>query len=245
MVVERDTGYAPDRWAFDAEVTRVFEDMLQRSIPEYQTMRAAVVGLLRARFLNAAYVRLLDLGCSRGGMIEAVRTDKHIGAKTAATGIETSQPMLDAARQRFTGQPIDIVDADLRNGLPKLNGEYEAVTSILTIMFVPMEYRARLIADIYNVLRPGGVFIWVEKIIGGVGIVDQLLTDNYYQFKEASGYTKEEITRKRLALEGVLVPQTEAANQMLLAAAGFYGIECFWRWMNFAGWIAFKGGAFR
>lgn len=35
----RDTGYAPQRWAFDDQVTAVFDDMLQRSIPAYDDMR--------------------------------------------------------------------------------------------------------------------------------------------------------------------------------------------------------------
>jgi tRNA (cmo5U34)-methyltransferase len=43
-----------------------------------------------------------------------------------------------------------------------------------------------------------------------------------------------------LALEGVLVPVTAAWNEQLLKGAGFSQVECFWRWMNFAGWVAVK-----
>ena len=35
-MVDTDTGYAPETWAFDEEVTRVFDDMLGRSIPNYE-----------------------------------------------------------------------------------------------------------------------------------------------------------------------------------------------------------------
>ena len=42
------------------------------------------------------------------------------------------------------------------------------------------------------------------------------------------------------SLEGVLVPVTASWNEELLAKAGFKQIDCFWRWMNFAGWIAIK-----
>jgi tRNA (cmo5U34)-methyltransferase len=58
--------------------------------------------------------------------------------------------------------------------------------------------------------------------------------------KRANGYSEEQIVRKRLALEGVLVPMTARGNEELLATAGFEAIDCFWRWMNFAAWVAVR-----
>jgi tRNA (cmo5U34)-methyltransferase len=58
--------------------------------------------------------------------------------------------------------------------------------------------------------------------------------------KAEHGYSREEIDRKRFSLEGVLVPVTARWNEELLAAAGFDQIDCFWRWMNFAGWVAVR-----
>ena len=46
--------------------------------------------------------------------------------------------------------------------------------------------------------------------------------------------------RRRVALEGVLVPETASGNERLLRKAGFSDVECFWRWMNFASWVAVK-----
>ena len=53
-------------------------------------------------------------------------------------------------------------------------------------------------------------------------------------------YTQEEIDRKRLSLEGVLVPVTAAWNEDMLRREGFRNVDCFWRWMNFAAWVAVK-----
>jgi tRNA (cmo5U34)-methyltransferase len=58
--------------------------------------------------------------------------------------------------------------------------------------------------------------------------------------KGRNGYTEEEINSKRIALEGVLVPVTANWNEQLLRDAGFTQVECFWRNLNFAGWIAIK-----
>ena len=35
----RDQTRPQGKWAFDGEVARVFDDMLARSIPQYETMR--------------------------------------------------------------------------------------------------------------------------------------------------------------------------------------------------------------
>ena len=43
-----------------------------------------------------------------------------------------------------------------------------------------------------------------------------------------------------LDLEGVLVPITAKWNEQLLGSAGFKKIDCFYRYLNFAGWIAIK-----
>jgi DNA (cytosine-5)-methyltransferase 1 len=57
-------------------------------------------------------------------------------------------------------------------------------------------------------------------------------------WKAEQGYTHEQIARKRLALEGVLVPVTARWNEELLTAAGFRSVECVWRALNFAAWVA-------
>ena len=63
----QDTGYAADRWQFDDEVARVFDNMLQRSIPDYETMREMVTEL-GAQFIEY-YSYVLDIGTSRGDQI--------------------------------------------------------------------------------------------------------------------------------------------------------------------------------
>ena len=62
---ETSLGHTPEhRWVFDVSVANVFEDMLKRSIPQYETMRDAVTRLGVAYM--RANTRVLDLGCSEG-----------------------------------------------------------------------------------------------------------------------------------------------------------------------------------
>jgi hypothetical protein len=76
--------------------------------------------------------------------------------------------------------------------------------------------------------------------VGATAELDSQMVARYYDLKGANGYSPEQIERKRLSLEGVLVPVTAKWNEELLHGAGFQQVDCFWRWMNFAGWIALK-----
>jgi tRNA (cmo5U34)-methyltransferase len=66
------------------------------------------------------------------------------------------------------------------------------------------------------------------------------MVELYHALKQSNGYSREDIDRKRFALEGVLVPVTARWNEELLRGAGFGEVDCFWRWMNFAGWVAVR-----
>jgi tRNA (cmo5U34)-methyltransferase len=235
---QHDTGYAPPRWEFDCEVTRVFDDMLARSIPQYEVMRAACLDVA-SPFVRPG-TAIVDLGCSRGAALAPFV--ERFGASNRHVGIDISAPMLVAARRRFAERPhanlVDILELDLRHEYPQV--EATVTLSILTLQFMPIEYRHHLLREVWNHTRAGGVLVLVEKVLGATAEIDAVLTTLYARLKEANGYTQEQIERKRLALEGVLVPGTARWNEDLLRSAGFRQVDCFWRWCNFSGWLAVK-----
>lgn len=226
------------KWSFDSDVTEVFDNMLARSIPQYEVMRQACFDL-GCDFIRP-HTDIVDLGCSRGEAI-APFVDRY-GAHNRFVGLEVSGPMLEAAKARFEGLirsgVVDIRYCDLRTEYPPVSASL--TLSILTLQFTPIEYRQRIVRNIYNHTIPGGALILVEKVLGTTADIDSLMVKRYYALKATNGYTVEEIERKRLALEGVLVPVTARWNEELLRAAGFSEVDCFWRWMNFAGWIAIR-----
>lgn len=228
-----------EKWAFDGSVTAAFDDMLARSIPQYDVMRRACYDL--ACKYAQPHTVIADLGCSRGEAIAAL-VDKF-GVHNRFVGMEVSTPMIDAARQRFQGlidcSVVDIREWDLRQkDYPLAN--VSVTLAVLTVQFVPIEYRLRLLRNIYNSLIPGGALVFVEKVLGATADIDAAMVETYYALKAQNGYSLEQIERKRLSLEGVLVPVTAAWNQEMLRLSGFQEADCFWRWMNFAGWVAIK-----
>ncbi len=241
MTESEDTGYAPARWEFDGEVTRVFDDMLARSIPQYDVMRATTCDLA-ARFVPDKNGTIVDAGCSRGQAIAAL-VDKF-GAQCKFVGLEVSDPMLEAARERFAGfikaGVVDIRKHDLRDRMPNDVIDADVILSVLTLQFTPIEYRMGIIGSFRDSLRDGGALILVEKVLGASPVHDDVFNLMYWDMKRLHDYTEDEIQRKRLSLEGVLVPVSASMNEEMLKASGFRSVDCFWRWANFAGWVAVR-----
>lgn len=233
-----DTGYAPSKWEFDGEVARVFDDMLARSIPQYEVMRKSVVDV--ARQFVQPHTDIVDLGCSRGEAI-APLVDEY-GAGNRFIGIEVSPPMLDALNERFKyyidAGVVAIKNLDLRETYPRVTAS--VTLSVLTLQFVPIEHRQKVVRNVYKSTLPGGAFILVEKVLGNTAEIDEMMVKQYYQMKRNNGYSQDQIERKRLSLEGVLVPVTAHWNEEVLSMAGFRQVDCFWRWMNFAAWVAVR-----
>ncbi len=229
---------AQQRWTFDASVAACYDDMLDRSIPQYAVMREAVTTF--AVHFAQPHTTVLDLGCAQGGALAPIMA--RLGDTVAYHGVDTSEPMLSDARQRFAA-PISrgvcaFEQGDLRATYPAV--EASVTLAILTLQFIPPEHRQRLVQRMYDHTRPGGICIVVEKILGGSAAIDDLMVDTYHGLKAANGYSAEQIAHKRAALEGVLMPLTAQWNEDLLRMAGFRQIDCFWRWMNFTGWVAIK-----
>lgn len=238
MTDKKDETLPLGQWEFDAAVTDVFDDMLARSIPAYNEMRRLTTALTCANARKHGVI--LDLGCSRGGAIKPILD--RLGEGNRYIGLETSKPMVDAARERFAVEIADgIVKIDHVDLRSEFTSERVNVTMIvLTLQFIPIEYRQAVLKKVYDATEPDGIVLVVEKILGSSAWTQDLFVDLYLDHKSSNGYTKTQIETKRKALEGVLVPLTAEANVSLLESAGFEQVECYWRWLNFAAWIGRK-----
>lgn len=222
------------KWEFNEEVTKVFGDMLARSIPNYDTMRELCF-MVGRNFVRENSI-ISDIGCSNG-----LASDKFINAFPNAKFYlsDVSEPMLDACRRKYEGNAsVVILNHDLRNGVPMKGNDL--VIASLTLQFTPIEYRWNILQSIYDSLNPGGALILVEKILGSNAHIDNILVNEYYNIKRENGYSEELIQSKRKSLEGVLVPLTSDFNEHLLTMCGFKETDCFWRCLNFCAWVAIK-----
>ncbi|MEW6500394.1 MAG: tRNA (cmo5U34)-methyltransferase, partial [Thermodesulfobacteriota bacterium] len=71
-------------------------------------------------------------------------------------------------------------------------------------------------------------------------LLNRAWIDFHLDFKRAQGYSEIEITKKREALENILIPCSIEENRTLLANAGFSSVETFFQWFNFVSFVAIK-----
>jgi tRNA (cmo5U34)-methyltransferase len=244
MDSQRDSLYSQPigqvgTFVFDDHVANVFPDMIQRSVPGYQMMIAAI-GLLAGRFATEDSI-CYDLGCSLGAASFAMQ--QHIKAKKChIVAIDNSSAMLKRFEARLCEQedvpvPIQLKCADIRD----VHIEKASIVILnLTLQFLPIEDRQSLLANIYEGLRPKGALIISEKLAFEDARQHDLHMDLHHEFKKAQGYSDLEISQKRTALENVLVPETFAQHQQRLKTVGFASAELWFQYFNFASFIALK-----
>ncbi len=225
-------------FAFDQETAKVFDDMVNRSVPFYEEMQRMTTEIA-ADFATPGSM-LYDLGCSTGTTLLALHEKVHPDVQFV--GIDESQEMLDKARTKFNAisgmRPVDLQQADFHQGL--FVQDASVVSMILTLQFIRPLYRHKIVQAIYEGLQPQGTLILIEKVTAEDTLFNRLFIKYYYDYKRRMGYSDLEIAQKREALENVLIPYRIEENMALLKEAGFKNMEVFFRWYNFAGVVAVK-----
>jgi tRNA (cmo5U34)-methyltransferase len=231
---------APGKFEFNEPVARVFDDMLERSVPFYKECQQMVIDL--ARHFAQKDSTIFDLGCSTGTLlrhlVKAIPKTNNI----RFVGLDNSEAMLKKAHSKLKGhlKRCELVEANLESDF-KLAGASVIIMNY-TLQFIPPKRRAAMLKKIYKGLRPGGGLILIEKVRGESNGLNDLFVEQYHAYKQSQGYSKLEIAKKREALENVLVPLKPGKNRDLLTEAGFRQVDVFFKWFNFAGFLAVKPG---
>lgn len=232
----KDNTNPSGKWEFNEDVSKVFTDMLERSIPNYQVMRELCFRVGR-NYVNRGSI--VDLGCSNG-LASKDFVDNFPNNKVLLCDV--SDPMLKECKDLYEKEikdgRVEVLKYDIKGGVP-FSG-VDLILCCLTLQFTPIEYRQDILDSAYQSLSKHGALILVEKVLGNSSEIDNTLVSEYYNIKRENGYTEERINAKRKSLEGVLVPLTANFNEQLLREVGFRKVDCFWRCLNFAAWIAIK-----
>ncbi|MEN8257822.1 MAG: carboxy-S-adenosyl-L-methionine synthase CmoA [Thermodesulfobacteriota bacterium] len=225
-------------FTFNDKVAEVFDDMLERSVPCYRQV-IDMTGKLLDPFVQDGDV-IYDLGCSTGRPLLAL-AEMLKAKKMSYIGLDSSEAMINKARlkaEMFSRQEqvsfelADITTAHLE--------PCRAVLLSYTLQFLRPMQRTAFLKKIFQALKPGGILILSEKIISHHSSLNRSFIDIYLDFKRRQGYSEIEITKKREALENILIPFSIEENLNQLKEAGFTGCESFFQWFNFVSFAAVK-----
>ncbi|GFD88888.1 carboxy-S-adenosyl-L-methionine synthase [Tenacibaculum sp. KUL152] len=223
---------------FDESVVDVFPDMIQRSVPGYETIIHTIGELAKSAVSDNSNV--YDLGCSLGAAslsIARATQDKTFNI----IGVDSSTAMVERCKrvvQAFTlTNPITIEQAYAQE-VEITNASM--VVMNFTLQFIPPADRAALLSKIYEGLNPGGILVLSEKIRHPTLRGNELLIDLHHQFKRDNGYSELEVSQKRAALEKVMLTDTFEEHETRLKNAGFSDVVMWYKCYNFTSLIAIK-----
>jgi len=223
---------------FDDKVANVFEDMLKRSIPGYSTIISAV-GMFTKIYAspNSNYY---DLGSSLGASALAMRRNIN-KPDCKVIAVDNSEAMVNRSKKIIAADnshtPIEIHCNDIRNFEIK---NAAVVVLNYTLQFIAPKYRDKIISDIFNGLKKGGILILSEKIVFEDAELNKRQIERYHNFKRLNGYSDFEISKKKDALENVLIPETIETHKKRLFNAGFKLADIWHQTFNFISIVAEK-----
>ena len=265
-MVDIPDNYIPNgAWEFNDEVSRVFPDMISRSIPGYASMRE-----LCDEMCNNIYTRsnqdstyefkVLDIGASHGGSTWCLRKNKDV----SITLLDERESMTKESIELWKNDPeVKCINRHVTTSAQNwfrseqtyidayynFSHDFESscnrtyfnlVLSVLTTMFVPPEHRAGIYRSVYKNIIGNGNFIVVEKTTSQDFDTQILFNDVYWAHKRSAGYSDELIEAKRKSLQRVLMPITPESLESMLRASGFRTVSRFWQCLDFVGFVCTK-----
>lgn len=185
--------------------THTYLNGIRGAIPLAQEQIDMMLRLVRAAQGGKGVTAVLDLGCGDGILGQAI-LDQYPHAH--ALFVDFSPPMLAAARNRLAGyENASFLSLDYGNSNWQLAvGEwalgkqpsprvkqpisnlFDVVVSGFSIHHQPDERKQQLYQEIYDLLRPGGIFLNLEHVASATPWVeaqhDELFIDHLYVYQQ-------------------------------------------------------------
>ena len=221
---------------FDQDVVKVFDDMVRRSVPGYDSM-IQMIGLI-ARIYGQDNTNYYDLGSSTGAITLSIALNNK-SKNNQFFAIDNSKEMVEQCEKNLHNK-VDNLQAicDDINQV-KINSASIVVLN-LTLQFIDVNLRSNLIKKIYDGLESGGILIISEKIHFDDAVTQNQITKLHMDFKKENGYSELEIANKRQAIENVLITETKEQHLNRLRECGFVETSCFFQCLNFVSFLSVK-----
>jgi tRNA (cmo5U34)-methyltransferase len=145
--------------AFSAHAPE-YTALRRRLVPAFDVFYGAAVAAIGCRH-GGPVARVLDVGAGTGLMAAAV-AEAYPDARFEL--LDGSAEMLAEAKERLGEHVTGVHVADMSAGLPA--GPFDAVVSALAIHHLEDDQKRKLFGRVYDVLRPGGVFVNAEQLAG-------------------------------------------------------------------------------
>lgn len=151
-------GYLTDESArlYDVQVETLF---MGAAAPMRRAALRPVAEFMRGR--DQRRMSLVDVACGTGRFLRQVRLGYPA---LRLTGIDLSKPYLDEARRHMRGlRAAELIAAPAEN-MPMADTSADIVTSVFLFHELPPNVRRQVTADIARILKPGGLFVFLDSL---------------------------------------------------------------------------------
>jgi tRNA (cmo5U34)-methyltransferase len=205
----------------------------RRLVPGFDAFYGAAVDAL-GPLAEGSLERILDLGAGTG-LLTAMVAESYPAARFEL--LDGSPEMLDEARQRLGERVVAVYVQDMAAELPQ--GPFDAVVSALAIHHLEDENKKLLFARVHEALRPGGVFVNAEQVLGPSPALAELYVDHWLRQCRELGASEAEISasveRRRHDRSAPVEDQLQ-----WLRDAGFPTVDCLYKYWEMAVLVAVK-----
>ena len=152
--------------------------------------------------------------------------------------VDIADEMLNVARKRFDGiDSISYQVLDYSKELP--DGDFDVITSALSIHHLENEDKQKLFAQIYDKLPIGGLFVNYDQFCAGQDKMDEWFNSYWENQLAKSGLTEHDIElwKERKKLDRECSVDEEIA---MLRESNFKTIKCVYSYQKFSVIVAIK-----
>lgn len=206
--------------AFDAAVS-TYDDWMRIALPGYDDLLGTTTTLIPA--LAGDPLDVLDLGAGTGLFSWHVL---QRFPRSRLVLVDLAGKLLDVARRRFAGLPVEVRLADYRALALEPGRRFDAVISSLSIHHLEDAEKAALFGRVFGLVRPGGVFVNVDQVRAGSPAVGERYWSEWLARVRAAGAPEDRIAesidrRRTYDRDASLEDQLR-----WLREAGFADVDC-------------------
>jgi tRNA (cmo5U34)-methyltransferase len=238
--IERDKNYQV--WQAN-ETAKAFLEGVRGAIPLAQEQIDVLLRLIQ--LTQTKVDRFLDLGCGNGILGRAIY-QQYPQAK--GVFLDLSETMIQAAKESLKTEAYDsmflLQDVGKKSWLDAIASHFpfDVIVSGFAIHHLPDTRKKELYQEIYNLLKPGGVFLNLEHVAShsklGEEAFDRLFVDALYSYhrQQGSQQSQEEIARQyynRSDKNANILALLETQCQWL-REIGFVDVDCFMKILEIA-----------
>ncbi len=235
-------GTSGDVWKSEALVNKYLTGM-RGAIPLAAEQIDVMVRVVEATAGDVT--NIADLGCG-DGILAATLLERHREAR--ATLVDFSEPMIGEARKELAsyGEACEFRIADLssRDWVETTveQAPFDVVVSGYAIHHLTDERKCELYGEIFDLLRPGGVFVNIEHVKSPSkrlrDLSDDMIIDSLYTYN-----LKQDPTRTREDVADEFVHREDKHGNILslvedqcawLREIGFAEVDCFFKVLELA-----------